>query len=585
MAKNYGAMSDAELRKLAAQNSANWHTSDAATKDALHQQNVEINKILDSRTGSTSTFDSGSGKWSTAGGSKPSSAAPRQSTGGGSTGRTAASSGGSTGGGTKESGLPYGLDDYGQTDWSVLLKDAMGAGAGADEVQRLLNSRVDKALNTPGLGQYAYDDTYRAAMDYINMMQQQAAFNQSPVYNGRYDDEADSIKDQITKMTYEDWINSDAYRSLAARYGHLAGIGMDDVLGKLAARTGGLASSYAVSAAQQQYNEYMGRLEEVARQMYDADRGDLMENFGLLQDLDQRDYNRFLGSLSQYNTDRNFQYQAGLDRWKQDYQTGRDQITDQRYDQEYADSRQDAAQKDAKDRIDAFLATGGSSAELDPDLVERSGYSQVELAALERYYAQHAQQAAGKGGSSGGRGSGSGSGSAGGSGAGNEGIYQSLYDSGARSEGDAHAWLLASGYNTTQAGKLAGYFSDWMNKQGSIQGVGGGSGGDTGGFTFNQIDRDPFKGSMLGMIGGKTPNPDRNEQKDTGSSSSTAQTSNYVRPSEMGMKALQLYGQISTQAKFDPSAGERIADEIEAAMKNGSITEAEASTLLGMMGY
>ena len=41
-----------------------------------------------------------------------------------------------------------------------------------------------------------------------------------------------------------------------------------------------------------------------------------------------------------------------------------------------------------------------------------------------------------------------------------------MYKAGIRSEGDAYAWLLSAGYNTTQAGKLAGYYSDWMKNQG-----------------------------------------------------------------------------------------------------------------------
>ena len=49
-----------------------------------------------------------------------------------------------------------------------------------------------------------------------------------------------------------------------------------------------------------------------------------------------------------------------------------------------------------------------------------------------------------------------------------------MYKAGIRSEGDAYAWLLSDGYNTTQAGKLAGYYADWMKNQG----VSGNSGSD-----------------------------------------------------------------------------------------------------------
>lgn len=61
-----------------------------------------------------------------------------------------------------------GLDDRGSTDYSVLLSKAMGAGASADEVQSILDRRTQKALGTAGLSQYAFDDTYKLAKDYIS---------------------------------------------------------------------------------------------------------------------------------------------------------------------------------------------------------------------------------------------------------------------------------------------------------------------------------------------------------------------------------------------------------------------------------
>ena len=70
MARNIDSMSIEELRNEAKQNSANWHTVETnAEKDALHARNVEINRAIDERTGSTSTYDAPSGKWTTTGGS------------------------------------------------------------------------------------------------------------------------------------------------------------------------------------------------------------------------------------------------------------------------------------------------------------------------------------------------------------------------------------------------------------------------------------------------------------------------------------------------------------------------------------
>ncbi len=51
-------------------------------------------------------------------------------------------------------------------------------------------------------------------------------------------------------------------------------------------------------------------------------------------------------------------------------------------------------------------------------------------------------------------------------GTGNKDVYAGMYDAGIRSEGDAYAWLLTAGYNTTQAGKLADYYARVDEEQG-----------------------------------------------------------------------------------------------------------------------
>lgn len=63
MANNLNSMTTRELEKLANRNSADWHGADQATRDALHAENTAIRAILDARTGSSSTFDSGTGRW------------------------------------------------------------------------------------------------------------------------------------------------------------------------------------------------------------------------------------------------------------------------------------------------------------------------------------------------------------------------------------------------------------------------------------------------------------------------------------------------------------------------------------------
>ena len=122
-----------------------------------------------------------------------------------------------------------------------------------------------------------------------------------PAFNSSYLDQLNALARQLTSMNYEDWTKGSQYQSLADRYGNNGRMSMQDVLGQVAARTGGLASSYATTAAQQQYNQYMAQLEEVARQMYSQERGDIMDTANLYRNLANDEYGRYRDSLADYN--------------------------------------------------------------------------------------------------------------------------------------------------------------------------------------------------------------------------------------------------------------------------------------------
>ena len=122
-----------------------------------------------------------------------------------------------------------------------------------------------------------------------------------PTFDSSYLDQLNALARQLTSMNYEDWTKGSQYQSLADRYGNNGRMSMQDVLGQVAARTGGLASSYATTAAQQQYNQYMAQLEEVARQLYSQERGDIMDTANLYRNLTNDEYGRYRDSLADYN--------------------------------------------------------------------------------------------------------------------------------------------------------------------------------------------------------------------------------------------------------------------------------------------
>ena len=314
------------------------------------------------------------------------------------------------------------------------------------------------------------------------------SYSSAPSYTSKYQDQIDELTEAILgrdpfEYNYLEDPNYQQYEESYTRSGKRA---MQDTLGQVAARTGGLASSYASTASQQTYDNYMAELadkipelRQAAYAMYMDELNNQRADLDMLLALEQGDYGRYQDLLGQYNTDRNFAYgqfrdEVGDDRYDLEfnYNAGRDQLEDQRYDDETAWNREQYEDETEYSRnlekAQTLAAAGDFSGYL------ALGYSQEEVDRLQQTYdrAQAASRlSGGGGGGNSGRGGNSG-GSGGDSDGGGSDIYTRMYQAGLRSEGDAYAWLLASGYNTTQAGKLAGYFTDWMESGG------GSSGGD-----------------------------------------------------------------------------------------------------------
>lgn len=299
----------------------------------------------------------------------------------GSIGTTPGSTGGSTSGTRDYTGTTYQSNDYAQ--------DAMDAAA-AGEWEKVMEALNNREIVAGSLG----TNYGKTSMDIYNeLLEQYGGPNNEmdklysmlgnlqeqlsqPVqaYTPSWGDKAyEELLQQAISMNYDDWTNGDQYKSLADRFGSQGKMAMQDVLGQISSRTGGLASSYATTAAQQQYNEYMSQLEEVARQMFAGERGELIENAGLARDYGEQEYGRYLDQLNM-NNDRN-SYALDVINQMMGYQ------------QDKYNQNQNA-KAEAQDRINAYLAAYGSLADLDPALIEQSGYTQSELQLLESYFAQ-----------------------------------------------------------------------------------------------------------------------------------------------------------------------------------------------------
>lgn len=170
------------------------------------------------------------------------------------------------------------------------------------------------------------------------------SYAQAPTYVSKYQDQINALTAQImgaAPFSYDP--DSDpTYQQYKESYKRSGERAMQDTLGQIAARTGGLASSYAASASQQAYDNYMAaladkvpELEQLAYSMYLDEQSALRSNLNTLLSLEQSEYAKYLDALSQYNADRNFAYGQFTDERAFDYQTDRDALADERYDQQW----------------------------------------------------------------------------------------------------------------------------------------------------------------------------------------------------------------------------------------------------------
>ena len=156
-----------------------------------------------------------------------------------------------------------------------------------------------------------------------------------------------------------------SYRQYEKTYTRLGKRAMEDTVGKVSARTGGLASSYAQTAGQQAYGNYMAQLadkvpelEQKAYQRY-TDRADrAMEQVELLRKLEQDDYQRRRDTVKDAQDQRDFDRRV--------YEDQRDfdrDVAERDRDYEYK-VQQDTAKAQAdrqKVQADAFVSSPQTS--------------------------------------------------------------------------------------------------------------------------------------------------------------------------------------------------------------------------------
>lgn len=225
------------------------------------------------------------------------------------------------------------------------------------------------------------------------------------------------------------------YRKQYTREGQRA---TADALGQAAAASGGLPSSYAQTAAGQAANYYAAQMTDKIPELY------------------QIAYNKYLNDFNQANT----KLDAARTDNQQLYTRYLDEIESQDLDrQRQLEFAQLGAQYGDYSHLgDLGIDYDRSAEELErlltaAQLGKSYGDDTAYRAALEKLGLPVPEQSSSTGTYYGG---GSGSDT---EDAAESSLYQTLFQSGIRSEAEAYEWLVRNGYNTTQAGKLAGYFA------------------------------------------------------------------------------------------------------------------------------
>ena len=191
---------------------------------------------------------------------------------------------------------------------------------------------------------FEWDDSTRPA----DFAYDQAA----PTYDNAYQERINAMVDQILNrpdFSYD--YNADPlYQQYAEAYTRNGNQAMTDTYAQMAARTGGLGSSYAGTASQQVYNQYMQQLNDkipelyqLAYGMYQDQGNNMRNNLSMLQGLESTDYGRYMDQLGQYNTDRNLAYNVwanGLNQYNTDrnfaYNQWADQVNQWNADRDFA---------------------------------------------------------------------------------------------------------------------------------------------------------------------------------------------------------------------------------------------------------
>ena len=167
----------------------------------------------------------------------------------------------------------------------------------------------------------------------------------------------DTINKILNREKFSYDLNGDMlYQQYKDQYTTQGNMAMMDTMGQAQAMTGGYGNSYAQTAGQQTYQNYLQQLNDkvpelyqLALNKYNQDGQDLYNKYSLLGTQEEQDYNRYQNNLAQwqteldrlqnqYNNEREFDYGKYVDDRNYQYQVDRDKVADEQWLKEYEEA-------------------------------------------------------------------------------------------------------------------------------------------------------------------------------------------------------------------------------------------------------
>lgn len=273
----------------------------------------------------------------------------------------------------------------GVNTWNSLSKGNVKAESNAKSTSKVNNTTqtVIKAPTVKKRPEYQKSENVASAEKNIADWE-----NNKPVeYNSKYSKEIESILNGILnreKFKYN--INADPlYNQYKEQYINNGKKAMMDTIANASALTGGYSNSYAVTAGNQSYNDYLDNLNNIALDLYDRayaaytdDEDSAINKLSVLREADKDDYNKyrddindyytngeyllnklsalsdseysaFLEQIEAYENDREYEYQKYIDALEQQQLLDELALAEQKYKDELAFKKSEAA-RDQKNK-------------------------------------------------------------------------------------------------------------------------------------------------------------------------------------------------------------------------------------------